>query len=479
MKSTRAIVTLLAISILISCAPVQEQETPTAVPPTAQPTAATLPTETATPPTPTPETAATDTAVPTITTPTDEPTATTLPTVTPTVQAAPFTEGKILFFWDTETPLEEPSYYSIPAGEPKQDLYVAIPGATPADWQIEPVLRQIMNWPSEAPNWPLVLLSPDKSKLVFTVQNDIDGNVGFDRNSVYLYDLAHGVVEQVIDDTHLGISGLAWWPDSETLAYSWGKEVFLAKLDGSPIEALAPPFETNVGVVASPDGTLLAIQLYDASSFSLLFFNRETGEFSSLIPSMDLGNSQNPLWSADSQWLVVHKHYRDGLLLLNTRTFETITLLESGFITTFAWSPPGLQLAFTQNTDTVSALFVWDSATLTTTHLVQRGPVGFSPPIWSPDGSQLGFSFLQNGTASLSAVEVATGTSRELLQMENLYGFEPFSWSPDGQWLLFFATEERGRSGLYIINQAGGEPHLILDTTGTLNPYRVMWLPAE
>jgi Tol biopolymer transport system component len=475
---------ILFIVILVGCTPEQEIETPTADSATIAATSVAQPMNTIAVPTETIEATqtlevtATDTVVPILTTPNAEATATAtiLPTTTPT-QTVPFTEGQILFFWDTETPLEEPYYYSIPVSAPKQDLYVAIPGTTPSDWRVEPLLHDVLDWPNQAPSWPLIALSPDKTRLAFIVGNDTNDDGWEDQNSIFLYDLGRNTVEQVIDDTHLEIFGLTWWPDNQTLAYSWGKEVFLVEAGDSLVQPLTSPFSDDVSQIAgSPDGNLLAIELQGSSVYNLLFFNRNTSQLSQPISSIDLRGSHNSVWSGNSSWIAANRLIDTGLELVNANTYEKITLVDVGF-TSFAWSPDGSQLAFTQNTESQSWLSVWDSATSTRIQLVEYERAGFSPPVWSPDGIQIATSIIQDSTASLSAVELATGASRELLQMEDIYGFEPISWSPDGQWILFFASQE-SHSGLYIIDETGGEPHLILETTGTLNPYQGMWLAA-
>ena len=96
----------------------------------------------------------------------------------------PFTTGFLVFFWDTETPLEEPSAWSIPAGEPKQDLYVAIPGSNPNTWQVHSLLRQRLEWPDQAPNWPAMNISPDRTKIAFQVQRFSDFGQSAYSNSI-------------------------------------------------------------------------------------------------------------------------------------------------------------------------------------------------------------------------------------------------------------------------------------------------------
>jgi Tol biopolymer transport system component len=69
-----------------------------------------------------------------------------------------------------------------------------------------------------------------------------------------------------------------------------------------------------------------------------------------------------------------------------------------------------------------------------------------------------------------------SGDFQQLLESNHEIETHPFSWSPDGEWLLFSQTQSE-ESGLYLIHRQGGEPYLLLDTTGTVLPYFVNWLP--
>lgn len=74
---------------------------------------------------------------------------------------------------------------------------------------------------------------------------------------------------------------------------------------------------------------------------------------------------------------------------------------------------------------------------------------GYFDITWSPDGHRIAYR-ANDGIYVVSAdgtgtVKLADGDSDRVV------------WSPDGQWLLF----SRGRSELWIVPAAGGEPHKI------------------
>lgn len=155
----------------------------------------------------------------------------------------PFTTGFLIFFWDTETPLEEPSAWSIPAGEPKQDLYVAIPGSNANTWQVQSLLRQQLDWPDQAPNWPAASISSDKTKIAFQVQRFSDFGQSAYSNSIYMYDWVEGTIREIVPETTLEIFSLGWMPDSHTLTYVQGNELYKVDImTTAPPQPLTNPF---------------------------------------------------------------------------------------------------------------------------------------------------------------------------------------------------------------------------------------------
>ncbi len=459
--------------LLVGCG--GEEETATAVP-----TRVAVVTNTAVPPTNTPL-PATDTAVPPATIPptnTVAPQPTVMPTaITMTETAVPAEEvatieGYLLFFWDTETPLEGPAYYSIPIRDPKQDLYIASPGETPDTWQVTSLLKDTLNWPDEAPSWPIIAMSPDQTKIAFTV--DKETSDGAKLTSIYLGDLTEGTIKQLTEDNYLTPFNISWLPDNQTIAYSLGKEGYLLQVNNLSSRQFTPSFSANIGeFTVSPNGKLAALTLGQGE---LLFINVENGQTLS-TPPISLASPNNVVWSPDSQWLVTNLASGVGLNLINSQTSETVSLVSGNTFAIPSWSPDGTRLAYVQGTRDNTELHLWEPTGSTSQSLANLGSY-LKKPIWSPDNSHLAVAFLENGVASLQLVAADTGESETLTQMENIINFEVISWSPDSQWLLVLAVQE-DKSCLYIVRRADGNRYCVLESTTTLNPFAVSWLSGN
>ena len=138
-------------------------------------------------------------------------------------------------------------------------------------------------------------------------------------------------------------------------------------------------------------------------------------------PIESLVSPDNLVWSPDNNWLALNQVSGAGLLLLDVQTNEYVSLVETYYFGVPSWSPVSSQLAFIQGTREDD--------------------------------------------------EVKT-----IPESENMQNFTVLSWSPNGQWLLTFAASE-DRSCLYLINPFNGDTYCAIDTTGTLNPFEVFWLP--
>jgi Tol biopolymer transport system component len=381
-------------------------------------------------------------------------------------------EGYLLFFWDTEVPLEEPTYYSIPILDPKQDLYIASPGETPDDWQVTSLLKNSLNWPDEAPSWPIVALSPDQIKIAFTV--DKETSDGAKLTSIYLGDLTEGTIKQLTEDDFLTPYNISWLPDNQTIAYSLGKEGHLLQVNDLSSRQFTPSFSANIGkLIVSPNGQLAALTL---ESGELMFTNVENGQTLS-TPPVPLASPNNVIWSPDSQWLATNLTSGVGLNLINSQTSEIVSLVSGDTFAIPAWSPGGTKLAYIQGTRDNTELRLWEPADPTSKSLVNLGSY-LKTPVWSPDNSHLAVAFLENGIAGLQLVQADTGESETLTPMENIISFEVISWSPNSQWLLVFAAQE-DKSCLYIVSRADGNRHCVLDSTATLNPFAVSWISGN
>ncbi|MCB8945060.1 MAG: PD40 domain-containing protein [Ardenticatenaceae bacterium] len=477
MKRVLSLPLCLILSLwLTACNPATPPQTTAPTPtPTAQLALATS-TETITPiPLPTETIVVTSTPIFSTNTPNPTETTTTILTPVPTVTNTPqptFTplriEGVIFLFWDTETPLVGDAPYSIPAHEPKLDLYIAVPGDSLDNWQTSSLLRNQLNWSDETLGGTTAL-SPDQSMIAFTIHKKIDSNT--DVVSIYVVNLLEGTVKQLTEEYFPRIYNISWLPDNQTVAYSLKQQGFLVHPDDAFSEQFTPTFPTDISKLrVSPDGQFAAIILQYSE---LLFINIQTRE---LLPTpIDSVTSPiNTIWSPDSKWFVLNQVSGGGLLVFNVETEELVSLVETDQFGLPSWSPDGSQLAFVTGTRENTDLYIWDSANQVSSFIMNLGNY-LKAPVWSSQGNFLATGSMENDVAKFIVVDISTGKIQPLTQIENVYDFDILSWSPDEQWLLVFLVQE-DKSCLYVINYENGTTYCAVETTGTINPSNVFWL---
>lgn len=429
---------------------------------------AVLPTATNTPLSPTPTATATNTSTP-------------LPT--PTL-APPFTQGRIVLLWDqrTEPGLDGPGGFQATMG-----LYQALPGTSPDEWTVEPLLTEsVINQ---------IYPSPDQTKLAVLLLEDVDGDelfTNWDDYKIHIYQFddsgdysVHKLDNQV---TLAARYSLSWLPDNQAVYYPQSANIELARLDGSSPEMLtdnplAPiegePYNFIRQLVGSPDGTLLALDM-DSSiglaenrrrpiSRDLTFFDTSTKEFIPIIEHFPIPNAGyfNMSWSPDSQWLAFANDGPFGLSVLNAQTHAIQQLVDPAISTLPSWSPDGQKLVFAIG----SGIYLWDATTQTVVELTQKDTLT-SEPAWSPDGSLLAAAYSVGSESGIWFIDPIT---RE----ERLLPLDLFTrrviWSPDGEWLtgIFWGVSE---VGLFVVNKDSGESHFLLDTAGQNTPSTILWL---
>lgn len=477
MKILRSLLTLLAGLLLVSCTPRQEVATPTAELPMVEGTAVVLATDTVAPPsTATQAVVVKDTPLPATATATSEGvevgTAEVVNTVTQTV---PFTEGHIVFFWNPSAMVSDPA--DGPGSSPAPNFYMAIPGATPGEWQVEMLLSERLPWDQAT------TLSPDKTKLALILLDDTNGNGRLDTGgpdqdttNIYLFRPSDQTLTRLTDNEQ-SVYTLSWSPDSQKITYRQRENVFEASIDGSPVQlvtsvaSLCTDFCSVERLAWSPDGRLLAIYAITGQGNALYIFNENAGQIS-LVGSTPV--LEMLWWSANNRWLAFTQFGYSDLSVVNADTLERLELvMGENFTSVPAWSPDGQWLAYTRSR---TALSMWNSNNQEVTEVIHAADV--SAPVWSSSGSNLALGTQEDGQAKLLVVNASDGGVQELFETTEMEYVEVLSWSPDGQWLLYFAQQEE-QLGLYVINRADGEAHLVMDMTGGGIPSSVVWLPSS
>lgn len=195
---------------------------------------------------------------------------------------------------------------------------------------------------------------------------------------------------------------------------------------------------------------------------------------------------------------LLYRHWtswRDGryshVLLVDAHTGDVVRDLTPGLWDSptfsvrgkrgYVFSPDGEELCFVSNHDP-------DPASSTNADLwvvpVQPGPAGAQPrnltgdnkgwdgmPLYSPDGESIAFLSqeapgYESDLYRLSVVDVSDGAVRRVTTRSTFDDWiDDMAWIPDGETLVFQAQRE-GRTPLYRVPVAGGEPeHLLTDAT--------------
>ena len=413
-------------------------------------------------------------------------TATPLPTATKTAVASSTTTvppptGRLYFLWDPESMAEQ---YGVLG--PFQNLYVALPGETISDWQIEPLLENLVGWPKLVP-------SPDKTTIALNPLDDrnADGDIsqegynrGLDWPNIHIYSLLNNSFERATSDYPQSL--ITTLNDNQIIANYFDQGLVVLNNDGTLSRQLAPPFaERTEWILPSPDRQQLAIN-YETKQLHLLDTN--SGEIKQA--TQDIGGMiVKAVWSPDSQWVAVAQQATGKFFLIDANTAEVQDVPNLG-VTRYptwspypAWSPDSQQVAVVQETPEGFNLLSYHLADKATTVLLST-PAQVKDIIWSPDSSRIAISLWQDEGVTLGMVNTTTSQLDTLWFVPNSRRFSIHSWSPEGQWLLLtvgemplFANKNEAFAGLYLVHADTGEAFQLMDTTGFYDPYSFIWLP--
>ncbi|MCB8921200.1 MAG: PD40 domain-containing protein [Ardenticatenaceae bacterium] len=473
MKPQNSFCILVLCLLLAACGTAQPAPMPTEIAQVQVTDTPVLPTATAT------TLLVTNTATPTATIVSPTETATPLPTSTitpvPTTLPTSLPIGHIYFMWDSK-PLPQSE---LSMDEPVQNLYVAKLDLATDEWLIEPVLTELVGW-------PYIQLSPDKTKFLLTILEDrnndgqvsVDGyNRGFDGINVYTYTLDDQVFTPITSSFPV-IFNPFWRSDNRTIVFGQStKEISFLNTETGVVEIIRTYPEQTRWIDLSPDSQFIALNF---DSIQISFLDLQTKNDITITNEIG-GIGVDRAWSSDGAWLFLGQPFTNRYMLVDVSTFETYTLSPANSILNPVWSPNNQQMSFVQEVSDGTQLMLLDPISLTTQQLLNTsGRIHYT--LWSPNGQYIAVVIADDEKFSLVVFDVITGMGHELWQSSDSKRFYIPSWSPDNQWLLFFDGQgwspgKGDHAGLYAIHRDGGVAKLILDTSGTYDPYGFYWLP--
>ncbi|MCL4872367.1 MAG: PD40 domain-containing protein [Anaerolineae bacterium] len=335
---------------------------------------------------------------------------------------------------------------------------------------------------------PQLTLSPGKTKFAFTALEDKngDGHVsdegydrGFDAPNIFTYSRTNGEFARLTSEYFSGYTG--WLSDNElaigdrainTDNLSWRQLLNQAELP-----------DDIIGSSLSPDGKFIAI---NQNSGQVSLINIESGEV--VVVTNEIGGANEVgrsdvemVWSPDGKWLALTQPSISHLIVVNTDTQVVVQVPAAVSLLKPVWSPDNQYLAVVQQKAGESALILLSSSDFTGQEMLSI-PGGIYNLLWSPDSSQLAMATTEGEKdASLNVLNIENGDFRELWHSTESTRFYIAAWSPDSTWLLFFNGQgwspRDDTAGIYLIHRDGGDPHLVVDTSGSRDPIAFYWLP--
>ena len=330
------------------------------------------------------------------------------------------------------------------------------------------------------------VLSPDGTQVAFTVQK-----VDLDKNSkpsqIYTVAVQGGAPRQLTTEGTTN-ERPRWSPDSRRIYFvsnrTGSSQVWSMNADGSNARQITRFAAEAGGILVSPDGKKVVFlsSVYpecgadDACNQRRLDEEKKSQVKARIYTSL-LYRHWNEWQGARRQHLMVVN--ADGTEIKDlTPGPNEVPPFSLGGQDDYAISPDSNEVAFAMNVDpdpatsTNSDIYVVPIAGGGDVKKITTGPGADNTPLYSPDGKLLAFrSQARAGYESdrwrLMELDRATGRATNLTEnLDRWVG--SVTWSPDST-RLFFTVEDRGRTGLQMIQATGGGSRNIIAGASTLD----------
>ncbi len=329
------------------------------------------------------------------------------------------------------------------------------------------------------------VLSPDGAQVAFTVQKvDLDKNTK--PSQIYLVPVQGGAPRQLTTEGTLN-ERPRWSPDSKQIFFvsnrSGSSQIWAMNADGSSAHQVTRFAAEADGILVSPDGKKIVFlsSVYPECGADDACNQRKLDDESKSKLKARIYTSL--LYRHWTEWQGARRRH---LMSVNPdgTDFKDLTPgpnevppFSLGGQDDYVISPDSNEVAFAMNVDA-------DQATSTNSDIyvvpigggdvkkITTGPGADNTPLYSPDGKFLAFrSQARAGYESdrwrLMVLDRTTGRATNLTEnLDRWVG--SVTWSPDST-RLFFTVEDRGRTGLQMIQASGGGSRNIVAGASTLD----------
>jgi Tol biopolymer transport system component len=231
----------------------------------------------------------------------------------------------------------------------------------------------------------------------------------------------------------------------------------------------------------SPDGRYIAFQSGRSGNFEV-FVMTSNGQSATNITNNE-ADDLFPSWSADGK-KIIFSSFKNGnydlytIDLINGYTKQITNTADINEIGP-DWSPDGQRIVFSAlefGEKTKNSIIVMNVDGNERKTILSNDTMKLTTTAWSPNGLFIAFTMFNPNDSGASDIYIIKNDGSKLLQLTNnrLVDADP-DWSPDGQKIIFWTSNETGYSDLYLIN-IDGSGLLNLTNTADRNERGPNWL---